>query len=106
MSWKLNPAEASWRNNRQKTVKYIGVEIDNDLSRMTHVDKVHKHWKLAVTQKAAVSYHTTHYENAIPGFVLHHLDYCSCSDLESQWNNTEKKLERVQNYAIIMLNPH
>lgn len=83
---------------REETcAKYVklGVEIDDDLSWRTHIDKVMRRiGKLAVIKRAGtyLPYHIRKMLHVYisEAFLLPHLDYCSDSGLDSLWCNTKK----------------
>ena len=88
----------------QDCVRYLGVEIDRDLTWNAHIEKVHHQCmgKLAAIRRAG-SYLPCHTRKLLYlAFVLPHLDYCSVV-----WNSCgatlAKRIERVQNYALRMI---
>ena len=89
---------------QQDIVKYLGVEIDKDLTWKAHTEKVHRQCmsKLAAIRRAG-SYLPCHIRKLLyQTFVLPLLDYCSVV-----WNSCgavlSKRIERVQNYALRMI---
>ena len=86
---------------QQSCVRYLGVEIDRDLTWKAHIQKVYNQCmgKLAAIRRAG-SYLPCHIRKLLyQAFVLPHLDYCSVV-----WNSCGatlgKRIERVQNYAL------
>ena len=89
---------------QQSCVRYLGVEIDRDLTWKAHIQKVCNQCmgKLAAIRRAG-SYLPCHIRKLLyQAFVLPHLDYCSVV-----WNSCGatlgKRIERVQNYALRLI---
>ncbi len=89
---------------KQDCVRYLGVEIDKDLTWKSHIEKVHQQCmgKLAVIRRAG-SYLPCHIRKLLyQAFILPHLDYCSVV-----WNSCGQglsdRVERIQNYALRMI---
>ena len=89
---------------KKDCVRYLGVEIDRDLTWKAHIERMH--WqcmgKLAVIRRVG-SYLPCHIRKLLyQSSVLPHLDYCSVV-----WNNCGATLtgrvERIQNYALRMI---
>ena len=89
---------------QQDCVRYLGVEIDRDLTWKAHIERVHHQCmgKLAAIRRAG-SYLPCHIRKLLyQAFVLPLLDYCSVV-WHSCGATLAKRIERVQNYALRMI---
>ena len=86
---------------RKKCVKYLGVEINEDLSWKKHIEKMHRQClaKLALIRRAGTYLPCNIRKLLYQAFILPHLDYCSVV-----WSSCgltlSKRFERVQNFAM------
>ena len=85
-------------------MRYLGVNIDRDLTWKAHIEKVRHQCKgkLAAIRRAG-AYLPCHVRKMLyQSLVLSHLDYCSVV-----WNSCRvtlgKRIERVQNYALRLI---
>ena len=89
---------------QQSCVRYLGVEIDRNLTWKAHIEKVRHQCmgKLAAIQRAGAYLPCNTRKVLYQSFVLPHLDYCSVV-----WNycgvTLGKCIERVQNYALRLI---
>lgn len=89
---------------QQSCVRYLGVEIDRDLTWKAHIEKVRHQCmgKPAAIQRAGGYLPCNIRKVLYQSFVLPHLDYCSVV-----WNSCgvtlSKHIERVQNYALRLI---
>ena len=82
-------------------MKYLGVEIDEDLSWKKHIEKMHRQYlaKLALIRRAGTYLPCNIRKLLYQALILPHLDYCSVV-----WSSCgitlSKRIERVQNYVM------
>ena len=89
---------------KQDHIRYLGVDIDQDLSWKVHTNRIRHQClaKLAVIKRSS-AYLPCHIRKLLyRSFVLPHLDYCSVV-----WNSCgatlSGQIDRIQNYALRMI---
>ena len=87
--------------NKQSSIKYLGVLIDNDLAWKAHVNHLRQSCMARLAMIRRAGHHLPCHVRKLlyQSFVLPNLDYCSVV-----WNSCgvvlSNKIERIQNYAL------